>query len=409
MEPGTEAEKTAMRDAYLELVAMDDARVAEMKPAPKPIEDMLTVGYAVSRHPLMGGEYYRAVRPAALASRDFGWHTLVAQQLGTMEGSKSKKIAGQAYGGGHVVEPDVWIIRPVGKNALEGGAPLAEIVDQMHAGGQKVICDLDDDVWAHQDWDEDRAGTDDQFEEWCWKSDAWLASTPFLADRIRLIGKGRGHDDPRVVVAPNCFDPFGLGHESHPIAGRRLGTRLWLSGRMSGDLDIYRDCFAPLLNELDLSFVHIGRESLSGWTEGPGQHFRDFVNDADMPRERVMELPSTTIPEMGRILGASINIGTIAMDDHKFNWAKTQTHAVELCSAGLPVVAATSLDLYSDVPGRVNPNPTDVRARVKYLLDAHNWQGASDKARIWARKTSVRCEATHMRALQSIVTELVNQ
>ncbi len=404
----TDPDAAAIVKNYLELVEMDDRRAALLNPkAPQPIEDMLTVGWAASRNPLMGGEYYRATRPAALASRDFGWHTGVVMQIGSVEGSR--KVAGQCYGSSHVMEPDVWIFRPMGQQGQHDNWGLEEIVEKIHAGGQKVICDLDDDIFSHEDWTEDTRPTgeqDDKFETWCWKVDAWLVSTPWMKRRIEEIGARRGYSNLDVNVAPNCYDPFGLGRESHPIPGRRIGTRLWLSGRMSGDLEIYKECFAPLLDELDLSFVHIGREH--GVEEGPGQHIRSFIDNCDMPANRVLELPSCTIPELGKILGSTINIATIAMADHAFNWAKTETHAIEVASAGLPIVAATSLGIYADVPGRVDPNPTDVRGRVKYLLDPHNWQGASDKARIWARKVSVRSEATHMRALQSVVHELVN-
>lgn len=402
-------EQVQMRDAYLELVRQDDARVEALAPrTPLPIEDMLTVAYAVARHPLMGGEYYRATRPAALAARDFGWHTAVVKQIGSVEGSK--KVAGCAYGSDHVIEPDVWIMRPLGKEEPGSTWSIAEMVEQCHAAGQVVLCDLDDDVWAHEDWSEDREGTDDRFEEWCWNVDAWLVSTEWMRYRVEQIAVRRGHAIPKVVVAPNCYDPIGLGHDSHPIPGRRLGTRLWLSGRMSGDLDLYRECFAPLLEGLDLSFVHIGREVRGAFVEGPGQHYRSFVDDAGMPADRVLELPSCTIPELGAILGSTINIACIAMADHPFNYAKTETHAVEVASAGLPIVAAVhrALDhIYASVPGRVDPTPEAVRERVVELLKPEKWRYWSEKSRTWAQKTSVRCEATHMRALQEVVHSLV--
>jgi hypothetical protein len=403
-----EQEIAKVQADYLRLVEMDDARVGQRQATPQPIEEMLTVAWAVSRHPLMGGEYYRATRPAMLASRDFGWHTAVVEKIGSVEGSR--KVAGQAYGTPRVVEPDVWIFRPIGQQGQHDNWSLTEIVEKIHAGGQLVIADLDDDLWSHEDWTEDTRPTgegDDHFEDWCWKVDGWLASTPYLAMRIREVAERRGLRPPRVVVAPNCYDPYGLGHESHPIPGRRLGTRLWLSGRMSGDIDIYRDSFAPLLESLDLSWVHIGREF--GVEEGPGQHARNFVDSCGMPASRVMELPSCTIPELGKIMGASINIACIALADQPFNYAKTETHAVEVASAGLPIVAATSLDIYRDVPGRVDPHREAVKDRVFDLLDPQYWQHESDRARVWARKTSVRSEATHMRALQGLVRELVNR
>lgn len=399
-------EDAEFRKRFLSLVHEDDVKAGAPVIQPRPIEEMLTIGWAVAKNPFLGGEYYRAYRPAALSSRDFGWHTAVIQQIGSVEGSN--KVAGAPWGNPqHVIEPDVWIIRPLGKEEAGSDWTLQAMVERCHAAGQAVIADLDDDVWAHEDWTEDREGTDDKFETWCWEVDGWLVSTPYMKERVELIAQRRGKPVPKVLVAPNCFDPVGLGHESHPIPGRRIGTRLWLSGRMSGDLEIYKECYTPLLEELDLTFVHIGKEVAGTFTEGPGLHLRSFANDCDMPQDRLLELGSTTIPEMGKLLGATINIATIAMADQPFNYAKTQTHAVEVAAAGLPIVAATTLSIYKDVPGRIDPTPAAVKERVEYLLEPHHWHAESERSRVWARKTSVRCEALYARALQSMVRELI--
>lgn len=390
-------------------VAADDARVGYVppKPLPAPIIDNLVVAWAVTRNPLQGGEYYRATRPAALANRGFGWHTAIVEKIGSVDGSK--KVAGLAYGSDHTIEPDVWVFRPMGQQQKSDNWGLEEIVERIHAGGQKVIADLDDDIWAHEDWTEDNrpeGELDDKYETWCWKVDGWLVSTEYMKQRVELMAQRRGHAKPKVLVAPNCYDPIGLGINSHPVPGRKLGTRLWLSGRMSGDLDLYRQCFAPLLTSLDMSFTHIGREK--GIVEGPGVHARNFIDDAGMPAHRVFELGSCTIPELGALLGEHVNIAAIAMADQPFNYAKTETHAVEVAAAGLPIVAATSLGIYDKVPGRVFPNPKAVKARVEHLLDPDVWKWESNKSRAWAKKTAVRCEAIHMRALQQMVHELTN-
>ena len=394
---------------FLALVELDDQRAGVAKPpAPQPIEEMLTVAWAVSRHPLAGGEYYRATRPAALSSRDFGWHTAVVEQIGSIEGSK--KVAGRAYGSEHTIEPDVWIFRPIGQQGKTDNWSLSTIVERCHAAGQMVICDLDDDYWAHEDFPDGAqpvGENDDRFEEWCWKADAWLVSTPYLKKRVEEVAVRRGHPFPKVAVAPNCYDPFGLGQDSHPVPGRRIGTRLWLHGRMAGDLEIYKDCFAPLLDELDLTFVHIGAIAKADLDAGAQYRHRSFIDDVGMPKDRVLELPSCLVPEMGKLLGSTISIAAIAVADHPFNYAKTETHAVEVASAGLPIVAATDLEIYKDVPGQVSPDPALVAERVRELLKPEKWHYWSERSRVWAKKTAVRSEATHLRALQSVVKELL--
>lgn len=402
----TDEERAFAVAEIMDKIREDDAAHG-IRPAPAPIEDMLSIGYMIAKEPYQGGEFYRALRPAMLSSRDFGWETALCMNIGVADGST--KVGGISYGGGsHVIEPDVWIVRPIGRQ-IEGYESFSSLVDEMHAAGQVVIADLDDDIWAHEDWTDDTRPTgdqDDYYEEWCWKVDGWLVSTPYMKERVEAIAARRGVAKPRVLVAPNCYDPIGIGKDSHPIGGRRLGTRLWLSGRMLPDLDIYRECFGPLLNELDLTFTHIGREH--GIEEGPGQHARNFIDDCGFPAKRVLELPSTTIPQLGAILGQTISIAAIAIADHPFNRAKTETHAVEVASAGLPMVAATSLEIYADVPGRVYPNPKAVSDRVKHLLDLEVWKWESDKARTWARRVSVRSERAHLVALQTLVKELTD-
>ena len=379
-------------EEYLKLVELDDQRVAGLKPAePQPIEEMLCVAWAVSRHPLAGGEYYRATRPAALSSRDFGWHTAVVEKIGSVEGSK--KVAGLAYGSDHTVEPDVWIFRPIGQQGKHDNWSLSTIVERCHAAGQMVICDLDDDYWAHEDFPDGQqvdGDGDDRFEEWCWKADAWLVSTPYMKSRVEEMALRRGHPVPQVAVAPNCYDPIGIGHDSHPVPGRRIGTRLWLHGRMAGDLEIYKECFAPLLDELDLTFVHIGATAKSDLEPWAQYRHRSFIDDVGMRKDRVLELPSCLIPEMGKILGSTMSIAAIAVADHPFNYAKTETHAVEVASAGLPIVAATTLSIYGTVPGRVAPDPDAVRERVRELLIPEKWHYWSERSRVWAKKTAVR-------------------
>jgi hypothetical protein len=173
-----------------------------------------------------------------------------------------------------------------------------------------------------------------------------------------------------------------------------------LSGRQDGDVEMYDNFVYPLLDKLDLSFTHIGAEP-----DGeaiPGQKARRSFG-WDTPR--LIERPSMTIPEMGAEL-ARFSIGAIMMCDNEYNRSKTDTHAVELASAGLPLVAASPHELYRNIPGVVALTATAVERRVRELLDPETWYIESKRAKTWARQRSVTCETAYLAALLQAVNAL---
>lgn len=341
---------------------------------------MTSVAYLLSRAPLFGGEYYRALRPAGLAARDFGWETAACSFMGTMEGYDDGPLSFTTLNK-NVITPKIIVIRPVREWRQKWN-------DQAHANGQKVVADLDDDVWAHEDYDRLTEESPDNFDEWFWGVDAVLVSTKVLADRLRE----RGHKAP-IYVAPNCYDPFGLNASPNP--GNIIGTRLWMSGRMEADLVLYDQLIQPLLEELDLLFLHVGADAKMG-----------RFTDRGWDEERLIERRSVPIPLFpGAFEGCSI--GTICMGDHPFNDVKTETHAVELASMGIPLVAASNHPLYRNIPGRVDIEKDAVRDRVKELMDPYYWLKESDKARKWARAISKRSETKHMEQLLRCVNALL--
>jgi hypothetical protein len=382
--------KTA--DDLLKYVDDDDKKTTEPPP--------LTVSWMLNRHPLLGGDYYRAYRAAALASSRFGWVTSVADRMiastgieGAPEGKLGfvtpNRMMGMPDENARVFFPDVIVLRPVEKWTRE-------FTDAAHEAGQVIIADVDDDLWRHEDLLDTGVELKNfsTYEEWFPYVDYVLCSTRYLADYVRSF------DYPApVVYAPNCFDPTTLNAEPKP--SRRLGTRLWLSGRQDGDVEMYDNFVYPLLDKLDLSFTHIGAEP-----DGeaiPGQKARRSFG-WDTPR--LIERPSMTIPEMGAEF-ARFSIGAIMMTpDNLYNASKTDTHAVELASAGLPLVAASAHDLYKNIPGRVALTADAVERRVRELLDPETWYIESKRAKTWARQRSVTCETAYLAALLQAVNAL---
>ena len=330
--------------------------------------------YLVSRNPLMGGEYYRATRPAALLSRNFGWGTAVSDRMGTVEdGGRLSFLTPDNM----IVTPNIIILRPIREWTQEW-------TDQAHANGQLVVADLDDDVWAHQDWEGVPRPNDDHFDDWFWGVDAVLVSTLYL--KKKLIE--RGHKAP-IYIAPNCYDPYGLQMDAQP--GRTIGTRLWLSGRMDGDLEMYDELIQPLLEDLDLTFLHVGAED--------GHRFTDRGWNPD----RLFESGSVPIPLLPQAL-ANLSIGAICMSDHPYNLAKTETHAAELAALGVPLVAISNHKLYRNIPGRVDAG--GVRERVRNLLNPTYWASESERTKAWARQIAIENESAHMNALLSLLDVL---
>lgn len=341
---------------------------------------MTSIAYLCARHPLLGGEYYRAFRPAMLANYKWGWEAAACVQMGTAENNDGGPLA-FITPNQTVVTPKVIVVRPIQEWRQHW-------TDQAHANGQLVIADLDDDLWAHEDYDALQKASPDNYDEWFWGVDAVLVSTKHLAKRVRA----KGHKAP-VIVAPNCYDPYGLN--STPGPGALIGTRLWMSGRMEADLILYDNLILPLLEELNLRFLHVGADEKVG----------RFV-DRGWPGDRLVERKSVPIPLLAGAL-QGLSIGTICMADHGYNDAKTETHAVELASGGIPLVAASNHPLYRNIPGRVMIDKDTVRNRITALLEPEFWVKESDRARKWARAVSQKAEAAHMESLLRVVNLLL--
>ena len=366
----------------LRLVEADDRRVGWVPPEPR---RRLQVAWLIAKSPWIGGEFYRATRPAMLAHERLGWDTCVAHEAGEDKGLTG--VAVKAIGG-QIMRPDVIVVRPIGRKTDGSAWGMVRLIERAHEAGQIVVSDLDDDVWVHEDWTPETRPADDEYESWCWGADGWLVSTEPIAERIR------SRTEAPVHLAPNCWDPETLGAGPGPIAGRRLGTRLWLSGRMSGDLALYSDLVGPALDEWDCQFVHIGAEP-------DGRHL-------SLPAARLLELPSCTIPELGRILSSTLSIGVICVADNEYNRAKTLTHPVELASAGLPLIIASDLPIYRDVPGAIRPTHRAFEARLDELLYPPTWAAESEIAREWAAQQAVSAEGAYLDALRELAGALTN-
>jgi hypothetical protein len=253
-----------------------------------------------------------------------------------------------------------------------------------------VVADLDDDLWSHENYGQLQEESPDNYNEWFPNVDAVLVSTRHLAKRVRDMG----HKAP-IYVAPNCYDPFGMNGSPRP--GGAIGTRLWMSGRMEPDLVLYDTLIQPLLEEFNLRFLHVGASNELG-----------RFTDRGWDEERLIERVSVPIPLLPQAL-EGLSIGAICMADVDFNVAKTETHAVELASMGIPLVAASNHALYRNIPGRVDIDKDAVHERVKRLVEEpYYWLKESDRARKWARAISVRAEERHLEALLSCVNHLMS-
>jgi len=343
--------------------------------------DIPSLAYLCSRSPLMGGEWYRATRPGAMANWKWKWQTAVCNRMATAsedEGGQLSFITPNQT----VVTPQIIIVRPIREWEQKW-------TDQAHANGQFVVADLDDDIWSHDKYDELQEESPDNYMEWFPYVDAVMVSTRYLAKRIRAFG----YKAP-VYYAPNMYDPFGMN--ANPRPGDIIGTRLWMGGRMEADLVLYDTLIQPLLEEFNLRFLHVGadekmgRFTQRGWDE-----------------ERLIERHSVPMNMMAQAL-EGLSIGTICMSDAPYNAAKTETHAVELASGGVPLVAASDHPLYKNIPGRVEPVKDAVFDRVEALIaDPYYWLKESDRARKWARAISKKSEEQHLGSLLSMVNRLL--
>lgn len=338
---------------------------------------MTSVAFATTGYAGFGGEWYRAVRPAMLLGRKKGWYTGACDKIAPLR--EGCAVALGIVGSERRMVPGVVVVRPV-------RSWRAEYTEHAHAAGQIVLGDLDDNVWGGFK-EYETPDPDDYFEEWLPTIDGLLVST----EPVRAAAAY--HLSCPIVLAPNCYDPWAF-IEAKPQPGRVLGTRLWIEARRGEDLDLYRELFLPLLSALDLTWLHIGAEHRSFRDEG-------------WPDERLVELPSAPIQGLWRGF-QRISIGCIAIGEHVFNEAKTETHAVELAAAGVPIVAATRHPLYKGrVPGCVEPTPEAVRERVERLLDPDYWRRESHAARRWAHQVSRDSEKVYLRGFDDLLRRSV--
>ena len=351
---------------------------------------MPTVAWLTGRHPWYGGEYYRAYRPALLLAHRMGWHTAVCRGA-SIPRRRGRPVVLTTWGTESPVSPDVMVIRPVPEWDQD-------YTDIAHAAGQIVLADLDDDVWSHEQFG--AAHPDHSYEAWIAGVDGFLVSTEALAEAVRR------HVRCPVWLAPNCYDPYGLGR-ADPRPGRVIGTRLWISGRQTGDLDLYDQMFLPLLERYDLTWLHIGADEQP--TADSLQPSRPLTFPGrGWPEKRCLAEPSYPLPEIWRPL-SRLSIGAICMSEAAYNVAKTETHAVELASAGVPLVAVSDHDLYHDVPGRVPLGRAEVVSdRVECLLRPNFWRRESARGRVWATAVARRSEASYLASLKMILRQLAS-
>jgi hypothetical protein len=378
----------AVRDTYDKLMIENAELFEDTGLKVESEEKTLSVAWMLNRHPLLGGDYYRAYRPAHLSSAHFGWVTSVANRM-VEDGGRLGFVTPSEEP--HVLFSDVLIIRPV-----EGWHK--EFTDQAHENGQVVIADVDDDLWGHEDLlaTGKELSEFSSYDEWFPYVDGALVSTKYLAAKIRAMDYGFP-----VWYAPNCYDPTSFA--ASPKPSRRLGTRMWLSGRSDGEVKMYDEWIYPLLDKLDLSFTHIGAmESVDESEAVPGAKARRSFG-WDTPR--LIERPSMVLPEMAGEF-ERFSIGTIMMVDNEYNRSKTDTHAAELGLAGLPLVSASAHELYRNIPGTVTPTADAVERRVRELLNPETWWIESKRTLAWARARAIANESLYLGSLLAAVNHL---
>ena len=356
---------------------------------------MPSVGWVCARSPFLGGEFLRATRPAALVANRLGWHTGVARKMAVEAGEEGVVLL---HDNGDRFRPEVVILRPIASHPEDGEhQDVAAYIASAHDAGQKVVADLDDDVWSHEDRP-DRGGKGferpdhyDSDDGWLRLCDAWIASTKPLQTIMQQ------HLPGPVYMLPNCYDSFGIGnYGAKPQPGRRVGTRLWIHGRQLSDLEMYDELVQPLLDKHDLTFVHLGA----------GEAGRSF-RDRGWASSRLEEHPSMPAPLMGEVLG-TMSIGVICLGDADYNAAKTLTHPAELGGVGLPMIVASATDFYRSVPGRVDPKPEAVEERLISLLDPGNWKRAAEQSKRWAMHLGEAAEGDYLWGFRQMIGRLTS-
>ena len=289
--------------------------------------------------------YFRGEIPAK-GLRQFGWRadveTLVICER---EGTDGRFLPWDGKHQPREARPDVMVLRTTNDFSMAfdtlGNGSLPDDVTRAQDAGQRIVLDIDDDLWNIPEWSIAHAATAGDtpqvelamIEKLMGMVDGVSVSTPriaqVVADRV---------PDARVAVLRNGIDLKDFSpHE--PTEGRRLRVG-WMGGaKMHGPH--LRQILPALdaLSGLDVEFIHMG------WVEESAPESETLANEIRhaAPGVTLGWMDWMDYSVLRRAL-AHIDIGLIPRVPSEFNEGQSSSSGMAYAAAGIPFLVAPSAE-----------------------------------------------------------------
>lgn len=293
----------------------------------------------------------RLFLPATQLARHQGHHIVMGKYL--VHNSKTGELAVRDLNGKQVEDLDVIILqRPMSMYH-------SAWVEQAQSYGQVVLCDIDDWYFGldsrniafyanHKS--NSKFQNIEHYAETIRKVDAIIASTPYLAERIKKYNDNvficrNGIDYGRWVrqeTSDSWYPDFGW-----------VGAVPW----RVGDLEVVKGVVDSYCNKHGLKFRHHG-SVLAIYPDG--QRMRDVSEKLNFDKLVVLPVkPIMQLPQQYK----KFEVGIVPLEMNPFNFSKSWLKGLEYASAGIPFVASPTpeyLALYNEYGiGRIARRPRD--------------------------------------------------
>lgn len=259
---------------------------------------------------------------------------------------------------GELFDPDVIIMQRLMHSGISENIPKAQ------AYGQKIINDIDDWFWGlstsnqafHVNHPKNKPTENIYtYKKSIHKSDLVTVSTPYLADRFRLMGV------KNVQLIKNTVDISRFTQKEHTDSTTPQVGWVGSTNHRSNDLETMKGILVPMAKAGKITLYHGGHANGS-------PTFASKIGALDNLVETAPIRPHDKYPEL-----LTMDIGIVPLSNSPFNRAKSYIKGLEYAAAGVPFVAQ-NLDAYVELSmelgiGRVAKNAS---RWIKHLEDLRN-------------------------------------
>lgn len=234
---------------------------------------------------------------------------------------------------GELFDPDVIIMQRLMHDGIANNIPKA------HAYGQKIINDVDDWFWGlstsnmafHVNHPKNKPTENIYtYKSTIHKSDLVTVSTPYLADRFRMMGI------KNIEIIKNTVDVDRFIAKEHTDSDIPQVGWVGSTNHRSNDLETMKGVLYPMYKAGKITLYHGGNAPNS-----PSFASKIGAKDSD-----VVTAPLRSHDQYPTLL--TMDIGIVPLSNTPFNRAKSDIKGLEYAAAGVPFVAQ-NLDAYNEL------------------------------------------------------------